>query len=240
MELAIKNYSKNVLALYRPNTSDLFVLEEVITNRIYRRKKINFDVEAGERWLDLGANIGAFALYCKLRGATAVCYEPDPDCYAILRQNVPEFEKHRMAVTAWTDPQIPFWKGKKPNNFSKATALSSPGLPLHPSGMLPNMCAGSLIGSFDGIKMDIEGSEGLIIDSWLLPHCNKLVMEYHSSRDKSVRNLKRRLDILKSKFEIVSYPPEYDRIIAAGLNASYEGSQLTYFDRMIFCMGAKV
>ena len=83
--------------------------------------------------------------------------------------------------------------------------------------------------------MDIEGSEGELIDQWLLPKTEKLCMEYHSSRDKSIENLKRRLGILKDKFKIVDYPPEFDRIISQGGNTSYEGSQLTYFDRMIFC-----
>lgn len=235
----ILNYG-DIPVTFRDNSSDPYVLQEVIVNRIYRRKKIGFDVEQGEHWLDLGANIGAFAVYCKLRGATAVCYEPDPDCYALLKQNVPEFERHRMAVTASKALALPFWKGKKSNNHSKATAVESPGLPKHPSGMLPNFWAGYLLNQhYDGVKMDIEGSEGDLIDQWLLPKCNKLCMEYHSSRDKSIVNLKRRLEKLKEKFEIVIYPPEYDRIIAAGSNENYEGSQLTYFDRMVYAMGAK-
>lgn len=235
----VKQYG-TLTAHYRPNTSDLFVLEEVITNRIYRRKKIDFDVQPGERWLDLGANIGAFALYCKLHQATAVCYEPDPDCYALLRQNVPDFVCHPVAVTNRHEPELPFWKGKLHPNHSKATAVVSPNLPRHPLGALQNVHAGCLLDQeFDGVKMDIEGSEGPLLDEWLLPRCNKLVMEYHSSRDKSVDNLRRRLETLKQHFEVVSYPPEYDRIIAAGSNTSYEGSQLTYFDRMVFAMGAK-
>lgn len=229
-----------IVAQYRPDTSDLFVLKEVITNRIYRRKKIGFDVEKGERWLDLGANIGAFALYCKIRGARAVCYEPDPACFKILQQNVPEFPMWQKAVTAHRATTIPFWKGRLQSNHSKATSIPSANLPRHPNGTLPNIYAGSLIHlHFDGIKMDIEGSEGELIDQWLLPRCNKLVMEYHSSRDKSVENLRRRIETLRSRFEVVSYPPEYDRIIAVGINESYEGNQLTYFDRMIFCKGAK-
>lgn len=233
----IRYHGHNVV--YRPNTSDLYVLEEVLTNGIYRRKKIGFDVASGERWLDLGANIGAFAIYCKVRGATAICYEPDPDCFALLRQNTP-FECHQLAVTDQHQSKIPFWKGKLPSNFSKATAVVSPNLPQHPSGHLPNVHATCLVDQeFDGVKMDIEGSEGPLIDQWLLPKCKKMVMEYHSSRDKSLENLARRLRILKEKFEVVSYPPEYDRIIAAGGNDSYAGHQLTYFDRMVFCVGAK-
>ncbi len=87
--------------------------------------------------------------------------------------------------------------------------------------------------------MDIEGSEGALIDEWLLPRCNKLCMEYHTSRDSSVEKLRRRLEILKRRFETVAYPPEYDRIISRGRNDSYESDHLTFFDRMIFCKGAK-
>jgi len=240
MQLTIRPYSESVVAHFRANTSDEFVLNEVIEQRIYRRKKINFDVEAGERWLDLGANIGAFALYCRLRGAGAICYEPDPTCFKILELNAVSCICHNSAVTVSREPTLPFWKGKLAHNFSKATSIPSPSLPQHPNGHLPNTYAGILReSSFDGVKMDIEGSEGELIDQWLLPHCNKLVMEYHSSRDKSIENLKNRLEILKNRFSVVSYPPEYDRIIQAGGNDSYGGNQLTYFDRMIFCKDPK-
>ena len=236
MNLVTRSFSPDVIAYFRAGTSDAFVLDEVIENRIYRRKKIDFDVNPKERWLDLGANIGAFALYCRLRGASTVCFEPDPDCFEILKLNAPSSELRPFAVTASYDESLPFWKGKLSNNFSKATSIKSGNLPKHPSGSLRNLHASVLQDRvFDGIKMDIEGSEGELIDQWLLPKCNKLVMEYHSSRDKSIPNLKRRLEILKERFGVVSYPPEYDRIISEGGNSSYEGSQLTYFDRMIFC-----
>jgi FkbM family methyltransferase len=236
MILSSRPYADGITAYFRPGTSDAFVLDEVIEARIYRRKRINFDVEKGEHWLDLGANIGAFAIYCKLRGAKATCYEPDPACFHILQLNAPSFSIHPLAVTDRDESSIPFWKGKLSNNFSKATSIPSLNLPRHSSGELPNMHASLLMNEeFDGIKMDIEGSEGGLIDQWLLPKTQKLCMEYHSSRDKSIPNLKRRLEILKEKFKIVDYPPEFDRIIAAGGNTSYEGSQLTYFDRMIFC-----
>lgn len=81
-----------ITAHYRPHTSDERVLREVITKAAYRRTTLGFDVRPGEVWLDLGANIGAFALYCKTKRATAVCYEPDPDCFELLSLNVPEFE----------------------------------------------------------------------------------------------------------------------------------------------------
>lgn len=240
MQLDCKLFG-GVAAYYRPNTSDEFVLDEVIEQRIYRKKRIGFDVEKGEQWLDLGANIGAFAIYCRIKGAKALCVEPDPDCFEILKLNAPspDFSRWNTAITTSKESAIPFWKGKLTNNFSKATAVSSKGLPTHPNGELNNTHAEVFNGSFyDGIKMDIEGSERDLIDQWLLPKCNKLVMEYHSSRDRSVENLTRRLEILKSKFKVVSYPPEYDRVIRDHGN-SYKTDYLTYFDRMIFCKDPK-
>lgn len=223
-----------VVARYRPGTSDERVLKEVITTRIYRRKNIGFDVAKGEKWLDLGANIGAFALYCKLRGARAVCYEPDPDCFTILRQNVPEFDCYNVAITNHHEPQLKFWRGRLENDHYRTTAYPTVGLPEHPSGTLANWHGRFLRQHrFDGIKMDIEGAEGGLLDDHLLPDCEKLCMEYHTSRDPDVEHLRARLDYLKSRFRVVSYPPEYDRLMAAGKSAK------TFFDRMIFAIGRK-
>src|SRR5207344_2312360 len=88
-----------VEAWYRPGTSDENALIEVINKKAYRRGSVKFDVERGERWLDLGANIGAFALYARSKGATVECYEPMPDCFAILKKNVPKARLHNSAVT---------------------------------------------------------------------------------------------------------------------------------------------
>jgi FkbM family methyltransferase len=216
---------------YRPGTSDERVLEEVITKATYRRVRMGFDVYPGETWLDLGANIGAFALYCKLRGATAVCYEPDPDCFALLARNVPEFEKYRTAVTAQAAATIPFWRGRAPTDHYRATAYPTPSLPRHPLGELPNRHGAFLTGlTFDGVKMDIEGSEAGLLDAGFIPSCQKLVLEYHLSRDPSMANLQRRLDWLRRRFRNVAYPAELDRLVAAG------GSAKTFFDRLIHCI----
>jgi hypothetical protein len=46
--------------------------------------------------------------------ATAVCYEPDPDNFALLSLNVPHFERRNVAVTAKEAAAVPFWKGRSP------------------------------------------------------------------------------------------------------------------------------
>src|SRR5437867_2566152 len=122
--LSQKKLSPTITAYYRAGTSDERVLEEVLGG-IYRRKKLLFDVEKGEHWLDLGANIGSFALYCRLHKATAACYEPDPECFKILLKNAPDFPCYPMAVTNQLPAFIPFWKGRLPTDNYRGTAIPS-------------------------------------------------------------------------------------------------------------------
>lgn len=229
MQLTYSEIIPGIFAYYRADTSDERVLTEVVKNRIYRRVRLNFDVEGNETWLDLGANIGAFALYCQSRHARAVCYEPDPKCFEILKMNAPWMEKHQTAVTNRHERVLEFWKGSREDDHYRATAFPTSNLPKHPSGWLPNMHGSLLqIREYDGVKMDIEGAEAGLLDDMLIPRCKKFCMEYHTSRDHSTERLRDRLNFLKSRFKTVSYPPEFDRLIAQG------GSAKTFFDRMVY------
>lgn len=216
--------------MYRPGTTDENVIKEVIDNHCYRRVRLDFDVEDGEKWLDLGANIGTFAVYCKLRGATAICYEPDADCFKLLSYNAKGFECVNSAVTAEDNEFITFYPSKGSDNYrgSIFDRNRTDGI------QVPNTFVGSLQENFyDGIKLDIEGSELAILDQQLLPSCNKCVMEYHTSRDGSWRALQKRIEYLREVFDHVQYPAELDRKIVA----KQEGK--TYFDRFVFCWNSK-
>ena len=212
---------------YRPGTSDENVLKEVVEGHCYRRKTANFDVESGESWLDLGANIGAFSLYCQTRGAVADCYEPDTECFSILQLNSGNCSCFNFAVTSQDSPRIEFYQSKNKSDHYRGTILQRTSMT--PAGSVPNLYAKHIRKTYDGVKMDIEGSEFGLIDEELLPKCDKLVMEYHSSRDSSSSNLKKRLAKLRERFKHVQYPPEFDRRIADKDNSK------TFFDRLIFC-----
>jgi FkbM family methyltransferase len=221
-----------IAAAYRPGTSDERVLREVLTTTPYHRRRIHFDVEKDEMWLDLGANIGAFGIYCRMRGAYVECYEPDSDCFAVLTENgqLHGFNAHRYAVTTSMNAYLPFWVSKGEGDHHRGTVLEKKKYPL--AGQVPNLHIAALPRlAYDGIKMDIEGSEAEILDAGHLPECKKLVLEYHLWRDPSMENLRRRLDFLHSKFSVVSYPPEFDRMLASPFKEN-----TSYYDRLIFCM----
>jgi FkbM family methyltransferase len=215
----------------REDGSDIMGAREVLEKKVYRRLRDGFDVMPGEVWLDLGANIGAFAVYCRSRGARAVCFEPEPDCYKILLRNASGMQCQPYAVTASCEKELSFSVSANSDNHYRGTVLPVKNYKEHKpvlncyAGDLVKFCVGQKGGGFDGVKMDIEGSEGPIIDEWLLPRCDKLVMELHTSRDASFENLQRRLQILRKRFKNLKYPsmfetgkgfpPCYDQIIFA-------------------------
>lgn len=205
---------------YRAGSSDERVLRQVINQHCYRKTSIGFDVEAGEQWLDLGANIGAFALYCRERGAVAECYEPDPDCFELLQKNVPEFRCYPYAVSASFEESLPFFTstavrwGAQHTNHQRGCLQHTSGK-FQKAGFLIRNRHGSFLKELvvDGCKMDIEGSEGSLIDAKFLPQCQKLVVEYHLSHDGSLENFRRRVNILQQQFDKVWLPADARRML---------------------------
>ena len=59
---------------------------------------------------------------------------------------------------------------------------------------------------------------------------NKLVLEYHTSRDNNLENLARRIGILKQHYQHVHYCPELARLVERGT-----GTGKTFYDRIVFC-----
>jgi FkbM family methyltransferase len=71
---------------YRPNTSDIKTIMEVIERDVYQKKY--FQIEAGEHWVDLGGNIGAFTLLALRKGATVDVYEADNEHCELIKMNL--------------------------------------------------------------------------------------------------------------------------------------------------------
>ncbi len=221
----------DIVAFYRSGTSDERVLTEVVEKACYRRNRIRFDVERGEHWLDLGANVGAFGVYCATRGAVATCYEPDPDNYKMLKMNVGPTYAINAAVTHEPAGVKPWYVSADPT-MRHTGGLGVPrDSRMVRKGDVPTVCIADLFGrEWDGVKMDIEGSEMGILDARMLPPCRKLVVEYHSRKDTSVKRLEARMKYLKEVFTEVHYRAEFDRLIESGRDGK------TYFDRPIFCL----
>ena len=221
----------------REGTSDERTVIEVVRLKTYRCLRDGFDVLPGERWLDLGANIGAFALYCRLRGAVAECWEPDLGSFRVLEANLSGWEGFscvRSAVTDRKDRRIDWWESAKPGQRTRGTTFPGKGR-LHRSGTVPNAHASVLDRGFvwDGVKMDVEGSEFGLIDGRLLPPTRKLILEYHLSRDPSTVALAERVGVLRETFSVVTMNAEMQRLCRSG-ESGIEARRSVY-DRLIRC-----
>ena len=71
----------------RQGTSDIKAVEEVFKNNSYQRK--SFKVEKGDRWIDMGANIGAFSVMANaISGNPVVSFEADETNAQITAHNI--------------------------------------------------------------------------------------------------------------------------------------------------------
>lgn len=216
----------------REGTSDLNVCKEIFEQKVYKRVGIDFDVKEGEKWCDLGANIGVFAIYCIMKGASVDCFEPEQSNIQILESNIeiltPE-EQSRICVyptvvTASDKSHLTLYDSRKKNQtMSRFNLFSNKN-----KGREVINTHISAIQGYDGVKMDIEGSELQILDFELIPKCDKLMLEYHFKVDRSMISFKRRVEYLRSLYSIVDYYKSLDKEYP---NDIYPG----IYDRFIYC-----
>src|SRR5437016_1639716 len=136
--------------------------------------------------LDIGANVGSFAIWANLRwpNSTIYSYEPHPETFGILRENVKHLHNvicNNVAVYPSTKDSEPFYSrypgdgeaglaaymGKIFKELSQANIIEVP--ILHPRD-LP---------SADIIKLDVEGGEALILGATVLQEVSLILLEYH-------------------------------------------------------------
>lgn len=151
--------SKGVKALIREGTSDRFVVDEVIKGNTYRRLKI---VDS-DTVLDVGMNIGMFAISALLKGATVYSFEPDPENFRLALFNVQlngfrtGFHPHESAVVGTDDQRREFSINLKRNKGAHSL--------VHKRGRkLITVNSENINSVLDRvqptvIKMDIEGGE---------------------------------------------------------------------------------
>lgn len=203
---------------------DMNIATEVIVNKAYVRKGVA--PSSGENWLDLGSNIGIFALWASNRGAEVTCYEPEPNCFELLELNHkgPNFNK---GVSRENGSLMLYDSPRKTN--SRATLIKVHGY--REVGSVECVAA-STLGSYDGVKCDIEGAElDILEDSWSIP-CETLILEYHTSRlKKNWGRMKKHFDNLRDCFK--------DCYIGNDLIELSEGKrdQPPMYDRVLWCQG---
>lgn len=200
----------------RPETTDIKVIKEVLLTNVYEKPKLDFYVSEGDRWLDLGGNIGTFALLALSRGATVVSCEPEQENLLLLEKNLlhnfPEsagksWQLVPAAITPSTATDIDLYLCKGDYNKYRHTIYPKRG---RQSIKVPNMSIYELLtkDKFNAIKIDIEGAEIDILEA-LSPEdyqgIDKMVYEYSFDIDPSIPRFLRIVDKLRTVFSMVHY-----------------------------------
>jgi FkbM family methyltransferase len=176
----------------REGYSDEKTFNEVIGKNVYQRK--NFKILPGEKWMDCGGNVGAFAVLASRLGAKVTTFEPCPENCKMIEENlrlngldanivnaalVPADQKFVLMHTGannqvWRNSIYKKWRGGK---SIKVKAINFD----------------RVATDFNACKMDIEGAEMPILES--SDHVfDKLVYEWSLDIDRNLERLWRVYD----------------------------------------------
>ena len=167
------------------------LVQEVVTDNGYRLDHGSFS-RTGVA-LDLGANVGLFALWAAAKGARRViCYEPHPETFSLLIQNIAsngwrfpncQFETRQLAVAGEAGVVRLY-------GTSTAARLGSgspwdAGIDVE-SIAIEELWEGERLDEIDVLKMDIEGAEYAIFASapeGLWRKAERITLEFHEARE---------------------------------------------------------
>ncbi|MBK3665340.1 FkbM family methyltransferase [Bradyrhizobium diazoefficiens] len=165
------------LSLDFPNTErprQEHEFSKILIDDCYRLK----EVRHAQTILDIGSNIGLFAIAARRRfpRATIHCYEPNPAV-------IPYLQSHCTQTRCQLFPAaVGLSEGRVSLRADDEGTLFSTTVP-NPSGGIPQVSFASAIeklGTVDLLKLDCEGAEWEIFDdvtTWKSVH--RLAMEYH-------------------------------------------------------------
>lgn len=172
---------------FLPGDAALWQIGEIYWRGVYDRHFTSASIEAGSWIVDLGANIGAFAVHAARRwgaGEHLLAVEPNPACAAVLRRNLRRngLEAARVleaAVSARPGPARLFQDARAtdarlmPGAEDGAAGLRVPCLRLEQ--VLAEIPRVGLL------KLDIEGEEyGLLwAENTVWEKVERLALEYH-------------------------------------------------------------
>jgi len=156
--------------------------------------------------LDLGSNIGEFAIKCVLNGANVICFEPNRKVYKLLQKNIKQNNfKHQITTYnkgAWTSRTYKLIFYKK--HGTGAASILRTNLSIKSKLLTRRLALFKLINlnrflqnnvKFYLLKIDIEGAEHLLIskltklDKTHLP--DRIVLEYHGGIKDLISNFEK-------------------------------------------------
>lgn len=139
-----------------------------------------FEIAAGERVIDGGANVGAFAILAARAGAEVIAYEPHPPTFAALEGNTAGLAvrcvRAALVGTAPADGTVAFAAGVGADTQGRVGGAG-------PTEAVPAVALADAIGDgCDLLKLDCEGAEFELLGATpvaILRRARRIACEVH-------------------------------------------------------------
>lgn len=215
---------------YREGFSDAKTFIEVIKQDCYQKKGMT--IKANESWLDCGGNVGAFSLLAASKGASTVCYEPDPfNCEMIQKnlklngfENAVEVKQaalvhdERKSTILTIGPNGGVWRNSIMHKGIRKKGIKVPCINFDTQANLADNC-----------KMDIEGAEISIL-THSMSTFKKLVYEWSFDYDRYIPHLWEVMEKQEKKYRLEYYET----------STFYQSRKQTYWQYNMFPMAAMI
>lgn len=143
--------------------------------------------------LDIGANVGAFALWATLRwpGCAVHCYEPHPLTFAMLRRNVadvPAIACSNAAVYPQQEPRAPLWARYAGDGEAALVVEAARTFRELRPGEIDDVAVVRPcdLPACDVVKLDVEGAEAAILGDMDLDRVSLVLLEYQNAANRAV------------------------------------------------------
>ncbi len=193
----------------RKDTTDIKSINEVIKRKCYQKKKINFNIEYDDVWLDLGANIGVFTISAAKKCKKVYSYECVKDNFMLLNENVSLNQLENVITSSLAvshsglEDKIYLCRGKTNKyehsliHWRKIKKETQKIKSIKFSDILDKHK------DINCIKMDIEGCEIEILENFNnYKNIKKLVFEYSFNKDNRIFRYEKIIKKLKNHFDI--------------------------------------
>ena len=191
---------KGIKFLVREGTSDEKTFNEVIVNNTYQKK--DFKIKKGEHWIDLGGNVGAFAVLALSKGATVDIYEPDPFSCKMIEKNLKindyDANIYQKAVVANDKKKMTMYVGNNMNVWRNSLYKNWG----NEKFTIDCVHYENVITKDSIVKMDIEGAEMAILES-MQEFPKKMVYEWSFDIDPSLTRYRQILKKMKERYKSI-------------------------------------
>lgn len=192
----------------RDKTSDFKAIKEVVIDKSYQRK--NFRPEPGEKWIDIGANCGAFCVWAGKLGAIVEAFEPDYENASIAEVNVQQnglskiVKVHQLGLTEDENKKeaILFRNTANGNLWRNSIYKSWRGGEKIKVGLAP---AKNYWVEGNCVKLDAEGLEMPLLEKYAEIKLKKLVFEWSFDIDNSIERFEKIISRLRRVYPNIIY-----------------------------------